>query len=79
MIARDLICYGFEPSIGLFHKSELNSFNLADDVIEPFRPFVDLFVASKFDYEEKQLALTPEIKKDIFRTMNSYYPQIHLM
>ena len=44
-IARGLVAHGLLPSIGLFHASEQNAFNLADDVIEPFRPLVDLFVA----------------------------------
>ena len=43
-IARTLANYGFEPCIGIHHHSELNNFNLADDIIEPFRPLVDLFV-----------------------------------
>lgn len=43
-IARGLVAHGLLPSIGLFHASEQNAFNLADDVIEPFRPLVDLFV-----------------------------------
>lgn len=43
-IARYLVAYGFHPSIGIFHDSERNAFNLADDVIEPFRPLVDLHV-----------------------------------
>ena len=41
-IARGLVAHGFLPAIGLFHRSEQNAFNLADDVIEPFRPLVDL-------------------------------------
>ena len=69
-IARDLVCYGFEPSIGLFHRSELNSFNLADDMIEPFRPLVDLYVASQFSYEDKWEPMTPERKRDIYRLIN---------
>ena len=44
-IARGLVAHGLLPSIGLFHASEQNAFNLADDVIEPFRPLVDLHVA----------------------------------
>jgi CRISPR-associated protein Cas1 len=44
-IARGLVAHGLLPSIGLFHASEQNAFNLADDVIEPFRPLVDLLVA----------------------------------
>lgn len=43
-IARGLVAHGLLPSIGVFHASEQNAFNLADDVIEPFRPVVDLFV-----------------------------------
>lgn len=70
MIARSIVNYGFEPSIGLFHKSEQNSFNLADDFIEPYRPLVDLMIAKKFDSCEKHVALTPEIKREIFGIMN---------
>ena len=43
-IARTLVTYGYMPSIGIHHKSELNNYNLADDFIEPFRPIVDLWV-----------------------------------
>lgn len=40
-IARALVAYGLLPSVGLNHASVTNAFNLADDIIEPFRPFVD--------------------------------------
>lgn len=40
-IARALVAYGLLPSVGLNHASVTNAFNLADDLIEPFRPFVD--------------------------------------
>lgn len=33
---------GFHPTFGFHHNSQLNPFNLADDLIEPFRPIVDL-------------------------------------
>ena len=46
-ICRTITKYGYEPSIGIHHCSQLNNFNLADDVIEPFRPIVDLFVYRK--------------------------------
>lgn len=45
-IAKNLVAYGFEPSLGIFHHSTLNKFNLADDIIEPYRPIVDLYVAN---------------------------------
>lgn len=46
-IARSIVSYGFEPSMGIHHHSQLNNFNLADDFIEPFRPLVDYFVVSQ--------------------------------
>lgn len=41
VIARDLSASGLIPALGLFHKNQLNSFNLADDLIEPYRAFID--------------------------------------
>lgn len=70
LIARTLICYGFEPSIGLFHHSELNSYNLADDFIEPFRPIVDLYVMNHFQYLEEESDLTPNMKRGLFRLLS---------
>lgn len=53
VISRTLCLYGLEPSLGLHHCSELNNFNLSDDFIEPFRPFIDLFVVKfLFDFNE---------------------------
>ena len=46
-ICRTIAKYGYEPSIGIHHCSQLNNFNLADDLIEPFRPIVDLYVYKK--------------------------------
>lgn len=45
-LARTLASYGFIPAKGLHHCNELNPFNLADDLIEPFRPFVEKMVQS---------------------------------
>lgn len=41
-IARALTANGLLPAFGLHHASVSNAFNLADDLIEPFRPFVDI-------------------------------------
>lgn len=70
MIARSVVCYGLEPSIGMFHHSELNNYNLADDMIEPFRPLVDLYVSRHFDISEVESALTPETKRNLFGIIN---------
>lgn len=41
-IARSLVAAGFHPTFGIHHNSQLNAFNLADDLIEPFRAMVDI-------------------------------------
>lgn len=43
-VARHLIAAGLHPGIPLFHKNEGNAMRLVDDVMEPFRPIVDIFV-----------------------------------
>lgn len=67
-IARNLVVHGLEPCIGLHHRSELNNFNLADDLIEPFRPIVDLYVAQNFSEEDD--VLTPQQKAGLFNLTN---------
>lgn len=44
-LARALVAQGFHPSLGIWHDSVDNPFNLADDLIEPWRPLADLHVA----------------------------------
>ena len=46
LIVREIVATGFLPSVGLHHRNQLNSFNLADDLIEPFRPMVDIIAPS---------------------------------
>ncbi len=41
-IARSLVAAGFHPTFGIHHDSQLNAFNLADDLIEPYRTMVDI-------------------------------------
>lgn len=59
--ARALVAHGMLPTVGLFHSSEQNAFNLADDLIEPYRPIVDLHVASHRKSDDVQ-DLTPTDK-----------------
>ncbi|MST72457.1 type II CRISPR-associated endonuclease Cas1 [Olsenella porci] len=41
-VARSLVVAGFVPALGIHHHSQLNAFNLADDIMEPLRPVVDI-------------------------------------
>ena len=43
-LARSVATFGLLPVVGIFHCNEQNAFNLADDLIEPFRPIVDAYV-----------------------------------
>ena len=43
-LARAIVGSGLLPAVGLHHDNQLNNYNLADDLIEPFRPFVDALV-----------------------------------
>lgn len=67
-IARNLVMHGLESCIGIHHRSELNNFNLADDLIEPFRPIVDLYVAQNFSVTDD--VLTAQQKAGLFNLTN---------
>jgi CRISPR-associated protein Cas1 len=67
-IARGLVAHGLHPTVGLFHDSEQNAFNLADDLIEPFRPLVDLHVAKNHAMTEGDLS--PADKASLVALLN---------
>ncbi len=70
IIARTLIMYGFEPAIGIFHHNQLNNFNLADDLIECFRPVVDLYVMSNIDFPNSELdSLNKKVLYNVVNTL----------
>lgn len=50
-ICRSLIARGLNAHLGIFHKGPNNTFNLADDIIEVFRPIIDLWVYKNVNYE----------------------------
>lgn len=63
-IARSLVAYGFLPAFGIHHRSEQNAFNLADDLIEPYRPLVDTHVLKSWPLEP-QRELSPKDKQQL--------------
>ena len=62
-IARALVQYGFLPALGVQHCSELNAFNLADDLIEPYRVLVDLWI-----YEQVVQRRLPESLDTVWKS-----------
>lgn len=61
-IIRDVVCAGFYPAIGIHHEGPFNGFNLADDLIEPWRAMVDLVA---HDIVSSQTNLTREQRKEL--------------
>ena len=53
-IARIVVGQGLMTMVGVFHKNEFNSFNLVDDLMEPFRPimdyWIDKYILSDYEY-----------------------------
>lgn len=66
-IARTCVAGGWLVSRGIHHESDLNAFNLADDFIEPYRPFVDYLVFSS----NVQEPLTTEAKMLLTSVLNT--------
>lgn len=61
-ISRIIVSYGYNPSIGIFHKSEYNSFCLADDFLEVFRPIIDAYTINYLLDADDIKFLTQEIR-----------------
>lgn len=69
-IARSLVGYGFLPAFGLHHRSELNAFNLADDLIEPYRIFIDAKVKQLTAEYDDAHSLTTEVKASLVNVLH---------
>jgi CRISPR-associated protein Cas1 len=65
-VARALVAAGLLPAFGVNHASATNAFNLADDMVEPFRPFVDRLVWRMTDKGHDQ---TGDLTVDERRTL----------
>ena len=74
-IARHIAARGLVASQGIFHHNELNSFNLADDLIEPYRAAVDLYVLEKvapLHVGDRDASLTKHDRQLIIDILNYY-------
>jgi CRISPR-associated protein Cas1 len=67
VIARSLVGSGLLPTLGIYHRNKYNAYCLADDIMEPYRPFVDKLVceivASGLDIS----TLSKEIKEQLLQ------------
>ena len=66
VVARSLVGSGLLPTLGIHHRNQYNAYCLADDIMEPFRPFIDKLVVQiitteQSDYFELNTALKKEL------------------
>lgn len=67
VMARALVGSGLLPTLGIHHKNRYNAYCLADDIMEPYRPYVDQIVMEIIDYHGEAPSLTSEIKKELLK------------
>ncbi len=65
IVARGLTASGLLPTLGIHHRNKYNAFCLADDIMEPYRPYVDHIVLRIVDNGENFLELGESIKKQL--------------
>lgn len=63
LVARSLTSSGLLPTLGIHHRNQYNAYCLADDIMEPYRPFVDKVVCRIIRDNGKFLEMTPGMKK----------------
>jgi CRISP-associated protein Cas1 len=66
-MARAVVAAGLHPTLGLHHCNQGNPMRLVDDLMEPFRPVIDLKVWQLVRNHERHV--TPETKRALVRTM----------
>ncbi len=73
IVARSLVASGMLPTLGIHHHNKYNAYALADDIMEPYRPFVDEIVRDIVEkyytesWEENGFELTTEIKAELLK------------
>ena len=65
VIARSLVASGLLPTLGIHHHNKYNAYCLADDIMEPYRPFVDKMVIGIVDSGVNYQELSKEIKQEL--------------
>ena len=66
-VARAIMGSGLFPAFGIFHRNRYNAFPLADDLMEPYRPYVDEQVYRLYINGLSQL--TKEVKSELLRVL----------
>lgn len=78
LVSREITMNGYITQIGIFHDNMLNPFNLASDIMEPYRPIVDEMVVNhkfnEFEKEDKHYMITLFEREVIISDKREYVP-----
>lgn len=67
IVARSLVGSGLLPTLGIHHRNQYNAYCLADDIMEPYRPFVDQLVVKIIDQNGHFLDMGTNIKTPLLQ------------
>lgn len=62
IVARGLVASGLMPTLGIHHHNRYNAYCLADDIMEPYRPYVDRLVVELYDSGAEELSQSVKAK-----------------
>lgn len=65
VVARGLVASGLLPTLGIHHHNRYNAYCLADDIMEPYRPYVDRLVYGIVKNNDNYADLTKELKAQL--------------
>jgi CRISPR-associated protein Cas1 len=65
IVARSLVGSGLLPTLGIHHRNQYNAYCLADDIMEPYRPYVDKVVCDIVGMNGQYLEITSNMKKQL--------------
>ncbi len=68
VMARSLVASGLLPTLGIHHHNRYNAYCLADDMMEPYRPFVDKLVIEILDSGRAYETITSDLKNELLKT-----------
>lgn len=65
VMARSLVASGLLPTLGIHHHNRYNAYCLADDIMEPYRPYVDYLVFNITEQYGVDIELSKDIKAEL--------------
>ena len=68
--ARSLVASGLLPTLGIHHHNKYNAYALADDIMEPYRPYVDEIVyeiIETYGFENEKIELDKTVKTELLK------------